>query len=182
MNTDIYKLLNCLTESTFITLMLFFWILIIHSAASVSTDFRLTKIRALFSNHTLFMLKTEQLLSLDQSRFYMPKVSICIFVWIYLLVETSFYETEGIAWSAEAEYHRGIVWIIIRLAGVVILSIYLSYAALIIAGLHRVMNLMKKSYKWIMYATVFVLVTSVSILYLNGSVTLRFEKPVLFAA
>jgi len=159
MNTDIYKLLNCLTESTFITLMLFFWILIIHSAAS-----------------------TEQLLSLDQSRFYMPKVSICIFVWIYLLVETSFYETEGIAWSAEAEYHRGIVWIIIRLAGVVILSIYLSYAALIIAGLHRVMNLMKKSYKWIMYATVFVLVTSVSILYLNGSVTLRFEKPVLFAA
>jgi uncharacterized membrane protein (DUF485 family) len=71
---------------------------------------------------------------------------------------------------------------IIRIVGLVILTGYLIYFAVVSFLVLRVIRLMKKSYKWVICMTLVVVLTSIVILFLNGHVQTDFEKPVLFVA
>ena len=62
MYPQVYEICFSVLESTFIALMLFFWVLLVHSIA-----------------------QTDQSFVLSPTAFYLPKIILCFGVWVYLV-------------------------------------------------------------------------------------------------
>jgi|688.fasta_scaffold232285_2 O-antigen ligase len=87
------------------------------------------------------------MLNINEKKFYTPKIVVCVFVWLYLVAET---------------------WLNIRLVGTIVLLAYLIYFAVVSYLVSKAIGLMKKSYKWLICATLGVVGISLVILFLNG--------------
>ena len=68
------------------------------------------------------------------------------------------------------------------MTGLVLLTIYTVYISVITISLMRILNMLKKAYKSLIYVTLGAVIVTIVILYANGQVQNNFERPVLSVA
>jgi hypothetical protein len=119
------------------------------------------------------------MLNIEEYKFYLPKVILCFFIWIYLIAESAY-----VAVTAQDTIDRSgdRVNLMMRCVGISLLASYMLYFALISVSLTRIMNMMKKAYKHLICVTLVVIAMSLTVLALNGQVTSSFERPILYVA
>jgi ABC-type sugar transport system permease subunit len=119
------------------------------------------------------------MLNIEEYKFYLPKVVLCFFIWIYLITESAY-----VAVTAQDTIDRSgdKVNFAMRCVGISLLASYMVYFALISVSLTKIMNMMKKAYKHLICVTLVVIAVSLVILCLNGQVNSSFERPILYVA
>ena len=98
----------------------------------------------------IFDVKAEQLLNINKKRFYSPKIALCSLIWVYLLAE-------GLVARDDPKH----LPVFLSVIGFMLLTTYLAYFAVVSFTVLKVVNQMKKSYKYLICMTIVVIAVSV---------------------
>lgn len=134
-------------EATFIALMFFFWILLVHSIA-----------------------QTDQLLNLNPIAFYLPKVVVCLMIWVYLLLV-------GLLTHENTRK----ISVPLRILGYSVCCFYGVYFGIISYSVLQLVNNMKKAYKILVQVTLVVITLSLVFLFAGGQMS-QYDMPLLYFA
>lgn len=122
-----YAITQAFFESTFISLMLFFWILTVHSVA-----------------------QSEELFNIDEGKFFRPKIVLCFCLWVYMCTERTYLlimrQKDPIYYT---DPNRDSNFVTIRLCGLIFIMLYVVYLVILAYMMLYVLKDMKKSYKYV---------------------------------
>jgi hypothetical protein len=114
----------------------------------------------------------------DESSFYKPKIVLCSFLWLSMVVEKAYLSMSR---ASDPSYfvteYSDSTFMAIRVFGLAMLLIYLVYFLVVAYLVVFVLNMMKKAYKYLILITLTVIALSLVILFLNGRSTQQVNTP-----
>ena len=144
----VYHILQSLQESTFIGLLFFFWLLLMHTIAS-----------------------QDMVITIDDGMFFMPKVILCFIFTVYLIMMRMYiyvqFEQDPF-FDVIQERHVMTFYNIVFAIGVIISTCYMIYFCLIMFRALKTIKNLKSQYRFAFGATIFVSTISSMIMINNG--------------
>jgi hypothetical protein len=148
---NLYPLLNSAVQATFISMILFFWLVITHSISE--TD----------------------IVSIDERRFYLPKIVLVGSIWLSLLLTLGYISVleasdASFSWSEDID-SNSMFFQAVQVISIILITLYASYFAIVAYVSFFQANTfrdMKKSYKISLLLTFGVIIACVILLIANG--------------
>ena len=141
----VYYVMQALTQSTFIAMILFFWLVIVHSISS------------------------NEVISIDSRRFYLPKIIISLAIWLILTLSMSYVNLKAVGdpsfnWRDDL----GSFYSTIQILSVILFLLYSSYFLIVAYVAFFQLTEMKKSYKFSLFLTFGVIFASIILILCEG--------------
>lgn len=109
------------------------------------------------------------MLNVDEGSFYRPKILLCAIIWACMVAEKAYLQImrlqDPVYFIYENTDH---VFLTIRVVELTMLGLYLVYFLIVSYLVLFVLNMMKKAYKYLILLTLFVIASSLVILFLSG--------------
>jgi len=149
--------MQSLFESAFIAMLMFFWLLLMHSMAIL-----------------------DNVISIEDRSFFMPKVGVCGAYWVYLMlmrVQVYVLYAQNPFFDQFVATHINVLYMYIQAVGVIILTAYSLYFIIITVKALKTIRTLKKSYRYAMGLTMFTMAFSAAIMLQNGQASQRMDPP-----
>jgi hypothetical protein len=130
---------------------MFFWLLLIHSIAS-----------------------QDDVISIDKKRFFLPKTVICLLFWAYFLTLKIFVflkQSQDPFYDLIQTDHINSFYSYLYSAGIALFITYLVYFCFIFYGAVTTIKGLKKTYRFALGTTIFVMTVSFILMGVNGQVS-----------
>ena len=140
-----YQLIFAVSQATFISMILFFWLIIIHSISS------------------------NEVINIDEKRFYFPKIILCSSIWVVLTISMTYVDLKELQdpsfnWKDDL----GFFYSVMQIISVILFLLYSSYFVIIAYVAFFQLKDMKKSYKFSLFMTFGVILASIALIILEG--------------
>lgn len=143
-----YEIVQSFCESLLISMLMFFWVLLIHSIAC-----------------------QDNLITIDHARFWYPKVVICAGLFLYLIYMRLFIYikySQDPFFDLVEERHLSAYYAILHSVGIVLLVVYVIYFFIILIKALKTIRRLKKTYRYSAGITIFIMSISGCLLIGNG--------------
>ena len=154
----IYAFYQSIVESTFIGLIYFFWLLLLHSIA-----------------------QQDNIITIGRKQFYIPKATVCGALWVYLVAMRLYvyiqYSQDPFFDIFVAAGRFGDFFSFLQTFGTIVICMYLVYFLMILSKAMSVIKHLKKTYRYALALTLFCLFLSLALLYFNGQASQRMDPP-----
>eukprot|EP00347_Sterkiella_histriomuscorum_P006317 403353220 len=140
-----YSIIYSFSQATFLAMILFFWLVVVHSISS------------------------NEIINIDEKRFYLPKIILCLGIWVVLMISNTYLNLQQI--NDPSFYWRddvGSFYSSLQICSVVLFLLYSSYFVIVAYVAFFQIKEMKKSYKFSLYMTFGVILFCISIMLFNG--------------
>ena len=143
-----YELIQSALESAFIAMLMFFWLLLLHSIAS-----------------------QDNIITIAPQNFFYPKIGICTLYFIYLFTMRLYLHimySQNPFFDLVTEQNLSMFYSMTYSFGIVLLSLYIIYLICITYKALNVIRFLKKSYRYAIGSTIFVMSVSSVLMLANG--------------
>mmetsp|Transcript_16109 Transcript_16109/g.27220 ORF Transcript_16109/g.27220 Transcript_16109/m.27220 type:complete len:299 (+) Transcript_16109:1033-1929(+) len=151
----VYSVMQSLFESTFIAALLFFWLMLMHSIAS-----------------------QDNLITIQVERFFMPKIAICLSIFVYLAIMRIFIYVKMAQdpfFDLVEERQMSIFYQGLYSSGVFLFIAYIIYFGMIEYQAWATIKQLKKTYRFSLAITVITMAVSSALMLRNGQVSQRMD-------